>query len=141
MVVKIQIENLLLRGLPHDWVPQRVAPVYSDGKGSHVYAPARAKGDALDWVEQFEVRQISESGQSENDVEEQCKAAIVKQVKEHLEQQRLSAEIWNGGNDGARYYAGLICLRGTSAPVNGGQKEMHEDVETPEPPGMDLSEQ
>jgi hypothetical protein len=92
-------------------------------------------------VEQFEVRQISESGQSENDVEEQCKAAIVKQVKEHLEQQRLSAEIWNGGNDGARYYAGLICLRGTSAPVNGGQKEMHEDVETREPPGMDLSAQ
>lgn len=110
--MKVQIEDPVLRGLPHDWVLQRVASVYSDREGYHVYAPAAAKGAALDWVEHFLVRQISESGEGENDVDEQCRARIVSQVKEQLEKLKLSADIWSLGNQNGRYYAAQICLRG-----------------------------
>jgi hypothetical protein len=110
--MKVQIENPLLRGLNQDWVLQRVASVYSDGEEYHVYAPARAKGDALEWLEQFVVCQLSESGQGENNVSAQAQKLIVQQVKEQLEKHKLSSEIWSWGNDDARFYAGQICLKG-----------------------------
>ena len=47
VAMKIQIENPMLRGQSQDWVPQRVASVYSNGEGFHVYAPARATGEPL----------------------------------------------------------------------------------------------
>jgi len=112
MPVKIQIENPLLRGLNQDWVPQRVASVFFDGKEYLIQAPARAKGDALDWVEQFEVRELGESKQGHNPVDEQRSANIVKQVKEQLEKHKLGSEIWSWGNDDASYYAGQVCLKG-----------------------------
>ncbi len=112
MALKIQIENPVLRGLNQDWVPQRVASVYSDGEEYHVYVPGRAKGDALEWVEQFEVRQLSESRQGHNPVDEQRSVSIIKQVKEQLEKRKLSSEIWSWGNDDASFYSGQICLKG-----------------------------
>src|SRR5258708_40214067 len=110
--MKIQIENPVLRGQSQDWVFQRVASVYSNGEGYHVYAPARAKGDALEWVEQFAVRQVSESGQGENNVDDRTYKIIVQQVKERLEKHKLSSDIWTWGNDNARFYSGQICQKG-----------------------------
>lgn len=112
MAMKVQIENAMLRGLPHDWVLQRIASLYSNGVEYHVYAPARAKGDALEWVEQFVVRQLSESGQGENNVDDRTYKMVVQQVQEHLERHRLSSDIWTLGNDSARFYPGQICLKG-----------------------------
>jgi hypothetical protein len=74
--MKVQIENAVLRGMNQDWVPQRVASVFSDGKEYLIQVPARAKGDALDWVEQFEVRELSESRQGHNPVDERCAVSI-----------------------------------------------------------------
>jgi hypothetical protein len=120
MASKIQIQNAVLSGSPQDWLPQRVASVYSsDGVGYHVYAPARAKGDALEWVEQFVVHQVSKSGQGENDVTNGRKASIINQVKEQLEKSKLSSDIWTWENDDARYYSGQICLRGHVQSADG----------------------
>jgi len=103
----------VLLGSQQDWILQRVASVYSpNGEGYHVYAPARAKGDALEWVEQFVVRELSETGQGENDVTDGRKASIINQVKERLEKSKLTSDIWTWGNNDARYYSGQICLRG-----------------------------
>jgi hypothetical protein len=110
--MKIQIANPVLRGHSQDWLLQRVASFYSNGEEYHVYAPARAKGDALDWVEHFVVRQLSESGQGENNVDGRSSKIIVQQVKEHLEKHKLSSDIWTLGNDNARFYSGQICQKG-----------------------------
>jgi hypothetical protein len=110
--MKVQIENAVLRGMNQDWVPQRVASVFSDGKEYLIQVPARAKGDALDWVEQFEVRELSESRQGHNPVDERCAVSIVKEVKEQLETNKLSSEIWSSGHNDASYYAGQICQKG-----------------------------
>jgi hypothetical protein len=117
--MKIQIENPMLRGQSQDWILQRVASVYSNGEGYHIYAPARAKGDALEWVEQFAVRQLSESGQGENNVDDRTSKIIVQQVKEHLEKHRLNSDIWTWGNDNARFYPGQICQKGHVQSADG----------------------
>jgi hypothetical protein len=117
---KIQIQNAVLRGLPQDWLFQRVASLYSsDGEAYYVYAPARAKGDALEWVEQFVVRQVSESGQGENDVTDGRKVFIINQVKVQLEKSKLSSDIWTSENNDAHYYSGQICLRGHVRSADG----------------------
>lgn len=112
MAMKIQIANPVLHGQSQDWILQRVASAYSDGKGYNVYAPARAKGDALEWVEQFLVHQLSESGQGEIKVDDRTYKLIVEQVKEQLERHKLSSDIWTWDNDTARFYSGQICLKG-----------------------------
>ena len=112
VAMKVQIENPVLRGQSQDWVHQRVASVYEGALCYHVYAPARATGDALRWVDNFIVRIQSESGQGENNVSAQATELIVQQVKEQLEKHKLSSDIWTWGNDDARFYAGQICRKG-----------------------------
>ncbi len=110
--MRVQIENPVLRGQSQDWVHQRVASVYQGALCYHVYAPARATGDASQWVENLIVRIQSESGQGENNVSEQAARLIIQQVKEQLEKQKLSSDIWTSGNSDARFYAGHICRKG-----------------------------
>jgi hypothetical protein len=110
--MKVQIENPVLRGQSQDWVHQRVASVYEGALCYHVYAPARATGDALRWVDNFIVRIQSEGGQGENDVSGQAAKLIIQLVKDQLEKQQRSSDIWTWGNDNARFHAGHICRKG-----------------------------
>jgi hypothetical protein len=112
MQMKVQIHNAVLRGQSQDWVLQRVASVYEGEIEYRVYGPARAQGDALEWVEQFTVRQLSESGQGENNVDDRMCRIVVEQVKDHLENHKLDSDIWTSGNDSARFYSGQICQNG-----------------------------
>jgi hypothetical protein len=110
--MKVQIHSAVLRGQSQDWVHQRVASVYEGELCYHIYAPARATGDASGWVDNFIVRIQAENGQGENDVSAQVQKLIVQHVKEQLENHKLSSDIWAFGNDSARFYSGQICRKG-----------------------------
>ena len=56
MAPKVVIENVILRGAPRTQDMQKVATLYVDGKEYRVYAPSRAQGNALEWVDHFVVR-------------------------------------------------------------------------------------
>jgi hypothetical protein len=80
------IEQRQLRGSPQDDFLQRVATVYVDGEEYRVLAPPKAVGDALDWIEQFSVRQPNnESFGSEIVVEGAFRILAIKLVREELE--------------------------------------------------------
>jgi hypothetical protein len=80
--MKVVIENTLLRGSERDFILQRVAVVHSPiGDEYGVYAPATAKGNALEWIDYLLVHQLSESREGENDVTDGRKASIINQVK------------------------------------------------------------
>ena len=86
MATNTVIEQRLLRGSSEDGFLQRVATVYIDGEEYRVLAPPKAVGDALDWIEQFSVRQPSnESFGSEIVVEGAFRILAIKIVKEELE--------------------------------------------------------
>ena len=86
MATNTVIEQRLLRGSSEDGFLQRVATVYIDGEECRVLAPPKAVGDALDWIEQFSVRQPSnESFGSEIVVEGAFRILAIKIVKEELE--------------------------------------------------------
>jgi predicted nucleotide-binding protein len=90
--MKVQIEESVLQGEPQDWLIQRVANVYEGDVCYRVYAPAKAKGDALQWVDYFTVRTISVDAQGEINVRAPLAKLVVQQVKEHLEKQKLCTE-------------------------------------------------
>src|SRR5713101_6584206 len=110
--MKIQIHSPVLLGHAQDQVLQRVASAYEGESEYRIYAPARAKGDALEWVEHFTVRQPSENGQGENEVNVQTYRIVVQEVKEQLEKHKLDSDIWTWDNDKARFYSGQICQKG-----------------------------
>ena len=127
MALRIVIDNVVLRGSRDEHFWQRVATVYApSGSEYRVYAPPKATGSALGWVEHLSVHQLSDSGMGENPLEEGSKYSIVKQVKEELEKQELDADIWRTGKSGGRYCAAQICLRGHAHSVDGSDFEQNE---------------
>ena len=56
MAMRVLIENAVLHGSQHPSFVQQVATVYVDGEEYRVCAPPKAKGNALEWVEHFELR-------------------------------------------------------------------------------------
>jgi len=127
MALKIVIENAVLRGSRDEHFWQRVATVYAASDAEfRVYAPPKATGNALGWLEHFLVHQLSDSGMGENPLEGGPKHSIVKQVKEELEKQALDAEIWAHTNLQGRYCAAQICLRGHVHSVDGSEFKQNE---------------
>lgn len=110
--MKVQIHNLVLQGQSQDWVLQRVASAYDNGVEYHVYAPARAKGDASGWIGQFVVRQLSDSLKGENDVDARTATLIIEEVAGQLEKNKLRSNIWTWENDSGSFYEGYICRKG-----------------------------
>jgi hypothetical protein len=71
---------------------QKVATVYVDRDEYRVYAPAKAVGDAIEWTEQFSVRQPDDEGfVSELIVEGDYRVFAIKLVKEELDKMKTNA--------------------------------------------------
>lgn len=119
VIPKIRIENAVLPGSPQDAILQRVATIYVGTHEYCVYAPPRATGSALEWVENFIVHQRSDSGMGENEVNAGDVAYFKGLVKEKLEELMLDADIWRHPDTGGRYCAAQICLRGHAQSVDG----------------------
>jgi hypothetical protein len=123
VATKVVIENAILRSQQE--VPQKVATVYLDGGDEYyVYAPSKATGDALEWLDHLSVRQLSSGNPSfggEVLVRDLGRSTRVMQaLTKELEQRKLDADIWRSGtNPDGRYVAAQICLRGHVLNVNG----------------------
>src|SRR5882672_7005500 len=57
MNVKVRIVKPMLRPMGHDEALQRIAIVYVDREEYRVFAPAKAEGPAIEWLDQAFVRQ------------------------------------------------------------------------------------
>jgi hypothetical protein len=87
---KVVLEKTALHGPSQTEVLQRVATVYIEGREYRVSAPPGARGDALDWVPHFNVRQLVEPN-SEVEVRGALGVLALKAVKEELEKQKRDA--------------------------------------------------
>lgn len=94
-----------------------MATLYVDEKEYRVYAPARAQGNALEWVEHFAVRTQSSANFSlgaDIPVDDEQKPVLIQVAVDELKRHALESEIWGwGGNlqDG-NFYPAQICLHG-----------------------------
>lgn len=113
MAPKIVIQNAILRGSQQDGFLQRVAIVYVGDEEYRVFAPDKAAGDALDWLEQFRVHLASKREvNSEMAITDDRKYYMVALVAEELERRKLDGDIWRDGDPNARYYPAQICIQG-----------------------------
>ena len=122
MAIKVVIENAILRGSQYDL--QKVATVYLDGGDEYyVYAPSRATGNALEWVEHLSVRALSKGNPSSggevvvNDWGRSNR--VIHALTDELEKHELDADIWRNVNSQGRYCAAQICLRGHVHSMDG----------------------
>ena len=87
---KVVLKQIVLHGSNQPEMLQRVATVYINGKEYRVSAPPEAKGDALDWVSHFTVRQLVEFN-SEIVIRDAFGVLALKAVKEELEKEKRVA--------------------------------------------------
>ena len=107
---KVTLQDRALSPIEQDWIWQRVATVYVPNRRDEyrVYAPAKASGDALEWVDHFGVRKLS-GNRGEYDVTYGCRDMVIKAVKAELERtERIETRPLG---DGVHYVA-HICLQG-----------------------------
>jgi hypothetical protein len=111
---KVVVQNRILSGTDNDRLLQRVATVYVQsgdlGGEYRIYAPPRATGDALEWVEHFTVRQ-SHNPDSESEVSGYERAIFTNAVKGELENLKRDATCGGMNPDGI-YYDAQICTKG-----------------------------
>ena len=111
---KVVVQNRILSGTDNDRLLQRVATVYVQsgdlGGEYRIYAPPRATGDALEWVEHFTVRQ-SHKPDSESEVSGYERAIFTNAVKGELENLKRDATCGGMNPDGI-YYDAQICTKG-----------------------------
>jgi hypothetical protein len=81
-----------LHGSNQSELLQRVATVYINGKEYRVLAPPEAKGDALDWVPHFTVRQLVDWN-AEVEIHDALGVLALRTVKAELEKQKRDAKI------------------------------------------------
>jgi len=124
MAPKVVIENVILREAPRTQDMQKVATLYVDGKEYRVYAPSRAQGNALEWVDHFVVRTQSSGDFSfgaEIPVDDERKPAFIQAVVDELKRHAVESEIWGwGGNlQNGNFYPAQICLHGHVISADG----------------------
>ena len=116
MSVKVQIVRSVLSSMGHDEALNRIAIVYVDREEYRVYAPAKASGPAIEWLEHAFVRQPDTSSfGSELEVSPARAALILKYVKDELEKHRTTPQAVRaaGANESAVRFdpVPLLCSR------------------------------
>lgn len=113
---KVVIQKRTLSGSRDDDLLQRVATIYLEGgKELRVYAPSRATGDVLEWVDHCSVCRPDEDGFNPNteiELEGASRIFARKVVKEELERIQRDANRPEGMNPDGLYYDAHICLHG-----------------------------
>jgi len=113
MNTKVVIEKRDLHGSTPYTFPQKVAAVYLDGDEYRVYAPPKAVGDALEWVEHFRVHQPNpESVNSEIAAEAAYRVLAIQLLKEELEKMKGDARRPVGLSPTGLYCDAQICWQG-----------------------------
>jgi hypothetical protein len=113
MNAKVVIEKRDLHGSTPYAFPQKVAAVYLDGDEYRVYAPPKAVGDALEWVEHFRVHQPNpDRDHSEIAAEGAYRILAIQLLKEELEKMKRDAPKPVGGSLNGVYCDAQICLQG-----------------------------
>ena len=107
---KVALGDRALSPIEQDWILQWVATVYVPNRREEyrVYAPAKADGDALDWVDHFVVKSVRRTG-DEYEVTDGYRDIVIKAVKAELE--RTERFETRPLGDGVHYVA-QICLQG-----------------------------
>jgi pyrimidine deaminase RibD-like protein len=82
--IKVIVEQRTLSGSNQDFYLQRVATVYFQGADYRVYAPSRAVGDALDWLDHLSVH-VSAGLNSETDAPMPLRILAIRAVEEELQ--------------------------------------------------------
>lgn len=120
---KVVIETGVLRGSRNDSDLQRVATVYLNNRPYRVMAPSVATGAAVDWQDQFIVREPSTSDfafGAEVPVSIDTAEVVVKAVVEELRREEAEADFWDWGkHPNARFYYAQICLHGDVITAGG----------------------
>jgi hypothetical protein len=84
---KVVLKQSVLHGSNQPNLVQRVATVYINGKEYRVSAPPEAKGDSLDWVRHFCVRQLVALN-SEVEVQNATRVLVLRVVEKELEKEK-----------------------------------------------------
>jgi hypothetical protein len=82
-VAQVVIQNANLRGSGDNRFPQKIATVYDGGDEFDVIAPWDATGNALEWLKQLEVYQLTPH--RKNLVTDARSGSIIQKVVEELE--------------------------------------------------------
>lgn len=108
---KVVLKQTVLNGSNQPDMLQRVATVYINGKEYRVSAPPEAKGDALDWVPHFTVRQLV-GPDAEVEMHDAFGGLALKAVKEELERLKRDANRAAGMHPDGIHCDAQICLKG-----------------------------
>lgn len=106
--IKVVIEQNVLH--PVDGHLQRVASVYLDGEPLRVYAPEKASGNPLEWVEHFSVHRYDSGGEA--DVAGPLRVLVIRAVIDELERMKSETTELSGNIPGEDYCYAQICVRG-----------------------------
>jgi len=109
---KVVIRESVLKGSPHPELLQRVAVVYIRGKEYRVSAPPEAKGDALDWVKHWAVRESADFFHGESETEGAARVLVIRLVQEELEKQKTDEPAETGRHPDGEHCAAQICRTG-----------------------------
>ncbi|MBZ5647488.1 MAG: DUF2321 domain-containing protein [Acidobacteriia bacterium] len=109
--IKVVLKQTVLEGSAQPDLLQRVATVYLDGSEYRISAPPEAKGDALDWVSHFTVRQLVDFG-SEIEIHDAIGVLALRATQEELEKGKRASKRALGAHPDGVHCSAQICLNG-----------------------------
>jgi len=109
---KVVLKQRILYGSNQQDILQRVATVYIKGEEYRVSAPPEAKGDALEWVDNFKVRRLAEANAEVELGWDPVGVHVVKAVKQELEKQKRDESRETGMHPDGIHCDAQICLKG-----------------------------
>jgi hypothetical protein len=109
----VVIKARVLHGSQHPQYLQPVAVVYIRGKAYRVSAPPEAKGDALDWVKHWSVREsATEFFQGESESEGAVRVLVIRLAQEELRKEKVLEPGNTGKHPDTEHCAAQICTAG-----------------------------
>jgi len=109
---KVVIKESVLKGSPDPRFLQKLAVVYIRGKEYRVLAPPEARGDALDWLKHWAVRESADFFQGESETEGAVRVLVIRLVQEELEKQKTDELSKTGMHPDGEHCAAQICRTG-----------------------------